>query len=94
MKPCKRGHTEGRNKWGACVACNKVYRQTPEYKARAKVYRQTPEYKARDKARKQAPEYKERTVSYYRAYRLLSDKAIDREIDRNAKRRVQRASAR
>ena len=38
LKPCKRGHTEGRNKDRSCVACKKAYHQTPQWKAYLKAY--------------------------------------------------------
>jgi acetoacetate decarboxylase len=59
-----------------------------QMKARMAIYRKDPNY-----TKKYIEKYSEQRRIYKRAYRVLSDKAIDYEIDSNAKRRAARAIA-
>ena len=64
-KACKHGHVVERSVNSGCLACQKAYQQTPEYKAARKAYHQKPERKAAQKAYQQTPEYK----AYQKEYR-------------------------
>lgn len=57
-----------------CHECERIYYQSPEYKAQQKARRQTPEYKAQEKARKQTPAYKAKAKAYGKAYRQSPEK--------------------
>lgn len=74
-KACKHGHVVERSVNSGCLACQKAYQQTPEYKAARKAYHQKPERKAAQKAYQQTPEYKAYQKEYRKAYSQTLDGA-------------------
>lgn len=83
--PCKKfGHTKGRTATRACIVCARMA---------ADKYQKTKKGTEAARRHQKSAKCRARRAEYGRRYRLLSDKAIDYEIDRNAKRRVNRATA-
>lgn len=55
---------------------DRVYRQSPEYKAKQKARRDSPEYKAKQKARRESPEYKAKQKDYAKVYRQQNKESL------------------